>query len=261
MSLKTKNTCIMILLLTIAQGASAMDNQIRYDAPKRLPSVSKERFDALDIHIGTVITAEENKRARVPSLRVVMDFGNGFDDLKQSSAQLRENYCGDENSSAHTSLLNKQIAAVTNFPKRSVGIKSFFLTLGVVTHKGDEMGTVVVSPAEPVQNGAKIVFLHDDARSLGQERLAKAQYERDFAPLDIRVGTIQSCLKKQIWFGDELGQYNYSGDYPLFEDGMQVLRVINLMEDQDNILGIITKEGQRIPLTVERPVPDGRALK
>lgn len=252
----------MILLLTITQGASAMDNKIRYDSPKKLPQVSKERFDALDIRIGTVITAEENKRARVPSLRVVMNFGGGFEDLKQSSAQLQENYFNKErDSSAHTSLLNKQIAAITNFPRRSVGIKSFFLTLGVVTHKDDEMGTVVVSPAKQVQNGAKIVLLHDDARSLGQERLAKAQYERDFATLDIRVGTIKSLLKKQIWFGDELGPFNYSGDYPLFQEGMQVLRVINLMEDQDNILGIITHEGQRIPLTVERPVPDGRALK
>lgn len=259
--------CTLFLVILCSEMLHAMDgnlSSITYNDQGSLPLVPTSIFDAVDIRIGTVTVAEENKKARIPSLRVEMAFGDEFKDLKQSSAQLRDNYLS-QTEPVHPQkapLVDKQIAAIINFPPRSVGIRSYFLTLGVVSLKGETNGTVVVIPLQPVPNGAKVKLLNDNECSINCPRSKEVNPLETFHVLDIRVGTVISVEQKQIDFG-ELGIFRYSKDYDHLKEGVQVLRAFNLddLERADNILGVVNEHGERIPVTLERPLPNGRFLK
>ncbi|MEK3939419.1 chaperone CsaA [Bacillus sp. FSL R5-0431] len=105
-----------------------------------------EQFLALDIRVGTVIEAELFAEARVPALKLKIDFGEEIG-VKQSSAQLTKRYTAEN-------LTGKQIVAVVNFPPRRIaGFKSEVLVLGGMPSKED---VVLLATDEPVENGTKI---------------------------------------------------------------------------------------------------------
>ncbi|MFJ5963158.1 MULTISPECIES: chaperone CsaA [unclassified Bacillus (in: firmicutes)] len=105
-----------------------------------------EQFLALDIRVGTILEAEFFAEARVPALKLKIDFGHEIG-VKQSSAQLTKRYSAE-------SLIGKQIVAVVNFPPRRIaGFKSEVLVLGGMPTKED---VVLLSIDEPVENGTKI---------------------------------------------------------------------------------------------------------
>ena len=103
-------------------------------------------FEAVDIRVGTIVSAERFPEARKPAFRLTIDFG-GEIGVKKSSAQLTVHYKPDQ-------LIGRQVCAVVNFPPRQIGpFLSEVLTLGMP----DEDGAVVlVRPDLRVPNGGKL---------------------------------------------------------------------------------------------------------
>jgi len=104
-----------------------------------------DQFADLDIRVGTVVEAEPFPEARVPAIKMVIDFGELG--RKRSSAQITKRYTPD-------GLIGRQVVAVVNLaPRRIAGYVSEVLVLGAIPEAGD---VVLLAPAEPVPNGAPV---------------------------------------------------------------------------------------------------------
>lgn len=103
-------------------------------------------FLKLDLRLGTILTAEYFPKAKVPAIKMTIDFGEEIG-VKQSSAQITERY-------EPENLTGRQVAAVVNFPPRKIaGFSSEVLVLGGVPGESD---VVLLQPDTPVPNGTKI---------------------------------------------------------------------------------------------------------
>ena len=110
-----------------------------------IPEVTFEEFQRVRIHVGAVVEAAPNPKARVPAYVLKIDFGPLG--MRTSSAQITRNYTPEE-------LVGRQVVAVLNFPpKRVAGVRSEVLVLGAVS---DEEGVVLLRPTSPVANGAPV---------------------------------------------------------------------------------------------------------
>ena len=110
------------------------------------PTISFDRFLAVDIRIGTIVKAEPFPEARNPAYKLSIDFGPTLG-TKRSSAQITVHYTPEE-------LVGRQVAAVVNFPPRQIGkFMSEVLTVGFPDQNG---AVVLFSPDRTVPNGARL---------------------------------------------------------------------------------------------------------
>lgn len=108
-------------------------------------TLEKDEFERVAMHVGTVLSARENPKARVPALVLEIDFGPELG-RRTSSARITDRYRPDE-------LVGRQVVAVTNFaPIRIAGVKSEVLVLGATP----DGGVVLLAPDMPVPNGSRI---------------------------------------------------------------------------------------------------------
>lgn len=104
-----------------------------------------EDFLKLELRVGTVVQAEPFPEARVPAIKLHIDFGPLG--VKASSAQITKRYSPE-------ALIGRQVVAVVNFPpKRVAGYVSEVLVLGGVPEQGD---VVLLAPDQALPNGTPI---------------------------------------------------------------------------------------------------------
>ena len=108
--------------------------------------ITYEDFRKVQIHIGTVLSLENNIKARQPALVLKIDFGEAIG-IKTSSAKITH-YYNLEN------LVGKQVVAVCNFPTKNIaGIISEVLILGAIDNDGK---VVLLHPTIQVKNGLAV---------------------------------------------------------------------------------------------------------
>ena len=108
--------------------------------------ISYDDFAKIELRVGRVIRAEEFPEARKPAYKLWIDFGEYG--VKKSSAQITSLYSIED-------LVNRMIAAVTNFPvKKIAGFSSEVLVLGAV---GDRKEVVILGVDRDVEPGTRIL--------------------------------------------------------------------------------------------------------
>lgn len=106
--------------------------------------INFEDFTKVDLRVGTIIEVNDFPEARRPAYKLTIDFGALG--IKKSSAQITTLYTKDD-------LLEKQIVAVVNFPKKQIGrFMSDCLVLGAVNGKD----VILLHPENRVKNGSVV---------------------------------------------------------------------------------------------------------
>ncbi|MFK2820724.1 tRNA-binding protein [Flavobacteriaceae sp. LMIT009] len=107
-------------------------------------TISFEDFTKVDLRVGTIIEVNDFPEARNPAYQLTIDFGDLG--IKRSSAQITILYTKEE-------LLNRQIVAVVNFPKKQIAtFMSECLVMGAV----DGKDVILLKPEQRVKNGSTV---------------------------------------------------------------------------------------------------------
>lgn len=102
-------------------------------------------FAKIEMRVGTIIKIADFPEALNPAYQIHVDFGEEIG-IRKTSAQITGRYEKDE-------LLNRQVVAVVNFPKKQISnFMSECLILGAV----DGSDVVLLQPEVSVVNGLKI---------------------------------------------------------------------------------------------------------
>jgi tRNA-binding protein len=103
-------------------------------------------FEKVEMRVGTILEVNDFPEARKPAYQLTIDFGSDIG-IRKTSAQITKRY----NKEA---LVNRQIIAVVNFPKKQIGkFMSECLVLGSV---GEANDIVLLQPDSVVENGLRI---------------------------------------------------------------------------------------------------------
>ena len=109
-------------------------------------NLSWSDFEKVEMRVGTVIAVVDFPEARNPSYKLTIDFGEEIG-IRKTSAQVTVLY-------KKENLLNKQVVAVVNFPKKQIAnFRSECLILGAVNVKGVNL----LQPNFKTQNGLRIL--------------------------------------------------------------------------------------------------------
>ena len=108
--------------------------------------ISFDKFLKVDIRAGRIMRAEPYPEARVPAIKLWVDFGGELG-VRKSSAQITRHYSPPE-------LVGKTVIAVVNFPPRQIGkVMSEVLVLGVPDQDGE---VVLLCPDKDVPIGGRM---------------------------------------------------------------------------------------------------------
>ncbi|MFD2909271.1 tRNA-binding protein [Flavobacterium ardleyense] len=108
--------------------------------------ISWHDFEKVEMRVGTIIAVADFPKADKPAYQLTIDFGPELG-TKKTSAQITKQYTKEE-------LLQKQIVAVVNFPKKQIAdFMSECLVLGSI---GEENNIVLLSSDKPVRNGLRV---------------------------------------------------------------------------------------------------------
>lgn len=109
-------------------------------------TISYHDFEAVDIHVGTIIAVEDFPQALKPAFKLTVDFGSEIG-IKKSSAQITVRHDKE-------TLVGKQVLAVVNFAPKQIGpFISEVLVLGLSDENKD---IVLICPSFVVPNGGKL---------------------------------------------------------------------------------------------------------
>jgi tRNA-binding protein len=108
-------------------------------------TISWQDFEKVDMRVGVVTDAKDFPEARLPAIRLWIDFGPLG--VKRSSAQITAHYQPAE-------LIGRRVVAVVNFPPKQIGpFVSEVLVLGAYNEAGE---VILLNPDQPVAPGSKI---------------------------------------------------------------------------------------------------------
>ncbi|MFE3869406.1 tRNA-binding protein [Flavobacterium sp. LS2P90] len=103
-------------------------------------------FEKVEMRVGTILEVNDFPEARKPAYQLTIDFGSAIG-IRKTSAQITKRYLKKD-------LLNRQIVAVVNFPKKQIGkFMSECLVLGAVGEEGD---VILLAPDFNIENGLRI---------------------------------------------------------------------------------------------------------
>ncbi len=103
-------------------------------------------FERTEMRVGTIIDVNDFPEARKPAYQLTIDFGTEIG-IRKSSAQITVHYKKED-------LVNRQIIAVVNFPKKQIGkFMSECLVLGAIGKEGD---VILLAPDFKIENGLRI---------------------------------------------------------------------------------------------------------
>lgn len=111
--------------------------------PADLPTL--EDFLALDVRVGTIVSARTHRGSRIPALLLTIDFGEAG--TREVSTGIRELYDVDQ-------LVGLQVVGIVNVPGQAVaGVQTGAAILTVGNGRGE---SVLLMPDRPVPDGTKV---------------------------------------------------------------------------------------------------------
>ena len=106
--------------------------------------ITFEDFTKVDLRIGTIVEVVDFPNAHKPAYQLTIDFGDLG--VRKSSAQITTQY-------SKEGLINRQIVAVVNFPKKQIAdFMSECLVMGAVK----ENDVFLLHPETKVKNGVVV---------------------------------------------------------------------------------------------------------
>jgi tRNA-binding protein len=111
-----------------------------------MENISWPEFEKVEMRVGTILEVHDFPKARKPAYQLTIDFGSDLG-IRKTSAQITKRYQKED-------LMNRQIVAVVNFPKKQIGkFMSECLVLGAVGVNGD---VILLTPDFKIENGLQI---------------------------------------------------------------------------------------------------------